>query len=44
MLNLLKERKRHWQRLPEQDEPLYEHSEDEELNDRYFLLYVFAEI
>ncbi|KAL6884719.1 hypothetical protein GGI43DRAFT_426735 [Trichoderma evansii] len=38
MLNLLKERKRHWQRLPKQDEPLYENSVDEELNDRYFLL------
>ncbi|KAJ4863465.1 hypothetical protein T069G_04419 [Trichoderma breve] len=38
MLNLLKERKRHWQRLPEQDEPLYESSKEEEFNHRYYLL------
>ncbi|KAL7952724.1 hypothetical protein V8C34DRAFT_318798 [Trichoderma compactum] len=38
MLSLLKERKRHWQRSPEQDEPLYENSEEEEHNDRYYLL------
>ncbi|KAK4067232.1 uncharacterized protein Triagg1_7675 [Trichoderma aggressivum f. europaeum] len=38
MLSLLKERKRHWQRSPEQDEPQYEISEEEELNNRYYLL------
>ncbi|KAL7904153.1 hypothetical protein GGI35DRAFT_464027 [Trichoderma velutinum] len=38
MLNLLKERKRHWQLLSKQDDLLYENSEEEELNDRYYLL------
>ncbi|KAL6786326.1 hypothetical protein J3E68DRAFT_216463 [Trichoderma sp. SZMC 28012] len=38
MLNLFEERKRHWQRFSEQDEPLYESSEEEEFNHRYYLL------
>ncbi|KAL6689761.1 hypothetical protein J3F84DRAFT_406142 [Trichoderma pleuroticola] len=38
MLSLLKERKRPWQRLPDQNGPPYEVSEEEELNDRYYLL------